>query len=522
MKTIIQSIKVFASLLSIILLLSHSQVSAQEIELQSKPGDLDFSFGIGGKVTDSFMTVIDLVIQKDNKIVVGGFAGSSNLARFHAKGVPDINFGIGGKAPRLLNSIQSVALQPDGKILAVGTVKSGTNVNFGLARYTADGMPDATFGNGGVVGTDFFGFQDEAFAIGLQADGRIVVGGYAKTTLTTGDSALACFNASGTPDFTFGIGGKLNLHLFFLPGFSEPFESIRDLVIQPDGRIVTVGASENACTFARFQANGIPDNSFGVGGKMQPQLPGASTASAVVLQLDGRLLISGSVVITNGGSDLMMMRLLADGTPDSSFGNGGLAYTDFNGKTDTGTQLVLLQDGRILQVGQANTGNVNDFVYRDFALVCFKPDGTRDNTFGNDGKVITDFLNDYDHAYAIGVQTNGRIIVGGQSLGGQNTLGLAGFVLTPANNQDLPQIQNVTVKGKKLIITGINFETPPEIYLDGEKQKKIASDELNPTTTVIALKAGRFILPGATVSVQVKNPATGKTSEEFPYTRPLQ
>jgi hypothetical protein len=218
-----------------------------------------------------------------------------------------------------------------------------------------------------------------------------------------------------------------------------------------------------------------------------------------------------------------VLRLLADGTPDASFGIGGLAFSDFSSTTDIGQQLVLLNDGRILQAGMANVANVHDFIYRDFALVCYQSDGTLDATFGNGGKITTDFANDYDCAFAMGIQpANNRIILGGQSSGGGNTLGLAGFVLATPNNQDLPQIQNATVKGKKFIITGINFESPTELYINGEKQKKTANDEQNPMTTVIALKAGRFILPGVTVSVQLKNPNTGKTSDEFIFTRPLQ
>jgi hypothetical protein len=88
-------------------------------------------------------------------------------------------------------------------------------------------------------------------------------------------------------------------------------------------------------------------------------------------------------------------------------------------------------------------------------------------------------------------------------------------------NDDTPKIIDVKVKGKKLIVTGENFQSPSFVYLNGEKQKKSANDELSPTTVVIGLKAGKLIAPGQTVSIQVKNDTTGKLSDEFIFTRPL-
>jgi hypothetical protein len=86
----------------------------------------------------------------------------------------------------------------------------------------------------------------------------------------------------------------------------------------------------------------------------------------------------------------------------------------------------------------------------------------------------------------------------------------------------LPTIQSVRIKKKKLIVVGLNFESPTEIYLNGEKQNKTSNDPDNPTTMVIAIKAGTLIPAGATVTVQVKNANTGNTSDEFIFTRPLE
>jgi uncharacterized delta-60 repeat protein len=322
---------------------------------------------------------------------------------------------------------------------------------------------------------------------------------------------------------SFGIGGKLNTHLFSPPGFPENTEEIRDIVIQPDGGIVTVGSSNNSSVFARFHADGTPDASFGMSGKAMLQSGSPNAATSVVLQSDGSLIIGGSMVKTNQSYDFMVTRLLPNGTPDFSFGSEGVTTTDFLGTTDTATRVTLLNDGRILQIGMVNTSAVNDFAKRDFGLVCYQANGTHDPAFGNDGKVSTDFFHDYDAAFAIAIQANSRILVAGAAYGGgPNTLGLAAYTLTEPAPQDVPQIQNVAVKGKKLVVTGKNFESPTELYVNGEKQKKTFNDEQSPATTVTALKSGKWILPGSTVTVQVKNSATGKTSSEFSFTRPLE
>jgi hypothetical protein len=100
--------------------------------------------------------------------------------------------------------------------------------------------------------------------------------------------------------------------------------------------------------------------------------------------------------------------------------------------------------------------------------------------------------------------------------------GMAGYFLSDPPQNAAPVIESVKVKGKKLIVTGANFEAPSFIYLNGEKQKKSANDETDPTAVVIGLKAGNLIAPGATVALQVKNSNTGKISDEFIFTRPLE
>ena len=191
-------------------------------------GSLDGSFGIGGKVSVDFAggindEALDVVVQNDGKIVV--VVGQAlftdcdfTVARYNSDGSPDATFGVGGKATTDFfgdnDSSYSVALQSDGKIIAAGPVTNNVSDNdFGLARYNNDGSLDATFGAGGKVTTDFFGSNDGAFRIAIQADGKVIAVGSAIVGFQL-DFALARYNADGTPDVTFGIAGKVTTDFF--------------------------------------------------------------------------------------------------------------------------------------------------------------------------------------------------------------------------------------------------------------------------------------------------------------------
>jgi uncharacterized delta-60 repeat protein len=175
-------------------------------------GQIDSTFGSGGKVSFAFGTNLDnevaaLVVQADGKLVVGGmtaadFSPAANpdfaLARltadgqldttFNSTGKQTVAFDLGGlKADRL----SALAIQDDGKILAAGSAVTGTvsqglttqpSTHFAIARLQADGTPDQTFGSDGQTdfGFEIGGFKDDrATAVALQPDGKLVVAGAA-------------------------------------------------------------------------------------------------------------------------------------------------------------------------------------------------------------------------------------------------------------------------------------------------------------------------------------------------------
>src|SRR5437773_237131 len=191
----------------------------------------------------------------------------------------DPSFGTGGKVTTPSGSngyINALVLQPDGKLVAAGyTQNNGSNSDFALVRYNADGSLDGSFGTDGIVTTLI---QNGGFfeAVVLQPDGKLVAAG-----VGGGHFALVRYNADGSLDGTFGTGGKV----------ITPIGSFADmayaLVLQPDGKLVAAGSTSNgswAFALVRYNADGSLDGSFGTGGTVTTQIGSSNLAYALVLQ----------------------------------------------------------------------------------------------------------------------------------------------------------------------------------------------------------------------------------------------
>src|SRR5438046_7444429 len=183
-------------------------------------GTLDTTFGRGGKVRTDFPGLAavpsSVVIQPDGKIVVAGgafplftFLGDFKVVRYNPNGSLDRSFGSGGIVTTTFpegSYAFDVALQPDGKIIAAGTVFVDFNpgdisdTDFALARYNSDGSLDTTFGNGGTVMTDYFGFEDDDFSVLIQPDGKIVAVGSPNNPATFYDFPSARYLSTGAVD----------------------------------------------------------------------------------------------------------------------------------------------------------------------------------------------------------------------------------------------------------------------------------------------------------------------------------
>src|SRR6266511_3302132 len=299
---------------------------------QATPGDLDTSFGTGGKVTTAIGFGSDaasaVALQADGKIVAAGYSfNGSNfdfaLARYNANGTLDAGFGTAGKVTTTFGSsgdaASALALQPDGKIAAAGYSYNGANFDFALARYNANGSLDAGFGAAGKVTTAIGSSHDFASALALQADGKIVAAGRSYNGANY-DFALVRYNPNGSLDPGFGTGGKVTTAI----GSSHDFASA--LALQADGKSVAAGRSYNGTNddfaLARYNPDGSLDPGFGTGGKVTTAIgSGYEDAYAVALQADGKIVAAG--YSWNGtNNDFALARYLGSTLTVSKAGSG--------------------------------------------------------------------------------------------------------------------------------------------------------------------------------------------------------
>jgi uncharacterized delta-60 repeat protein len=207
-------------------------------------GSLDPSFH-GGLTTTDFALGIDVarnvVLQPDGAILVSGeiqTVDQTAVARYDAAGNLDMTFGDGGKV--VLTGVrvgEGLALQTDGKIVLAGSVDTGTfpavTSQFALVRLQSNGSPDDAFGTASVVKTAVSDLGDEALAVAVQSDGKIVAAGRSSTQ-TNSNFALARYTTDGALDTTLAGTGKLTIDF----GLTDLAESV---AVQADGKIVLGG-----------------------------------------------------------------------------------------------------------------------------------------------------------------------------------------------------------------------------------------------------------------------------------------
>ena len=303
----------------------------------------------------------------------------------------------------------SLAIQRDGKLLVGGEVgiEDEYDIDMAVARYNQDGSLDVTFGEGGWVRTDLDNWNDSASDITLQPDGKILQSGTSRD-----DFALVRYNRDGSLDATFGDGGWVRTDFL---GFGDESKAV---AVQPDGRILVAGYAMKKTgdydydydfALARYLADGSLDTSFGGDGKVTTDLTGdQDRAQALVIQPDGKIILVGPARRTGYLHDFAVVRYNTDGSLDASFGIGGYVFTDFQGGHDFAYAVALQSDGRIVVAGAATIDS-----QEDFALARYTSSGLLDISFSGDGRVILSFGVGDDDAYAIALQPDGKIIVAG-------------------------------------------------------------------------------------------------------------
>lgn len=368
------------------------------VTVRGEAGDIDTSFGGGTLVTPGGLTddyVRGLAVQADGKALVVGHGVFSTatgtdfmLVRHLRDGGLDPAFGNGGRVSTAFGNggrsdeALAVAVQPDGKILVAGSSDQGASGHdFALARYHADGTLDTSFGTGGRVTTTFGNGDDKAYALLLQADGKIVLAGGSNQGATGNDFALARYLPDGSLDAGFGNGGKV-LTAIGAGSKSETAYALTLQAVNGATRLVAAGG-EGDFIAAAYRADGTLDPGFGTAGTVQG-LFGSITGAArgIVVTADNKLVLAG-----HRDHDFAALRLLPSGALDTAFGTGGRAVVAVSATNwDEATALAQQSDGKLLLGGWVYAGNGSS---ADTVLLRLNADGGTDTGFGPGGIRVT-------------------------------------------------------------------------------------------------------------------------------------
>ena len=348
-------------------------------------GTLDTTFALGSGFSKGLTTpnLNAIVIQPDGKIIVGGFFTAYNginrnyITRLNSDGSLDTTFNPGLGAN---NNVNSLVLLPDGKIILVGSFTSYNGIARNrIVRINSDGSLDATFDPG-------LGANNFIFAIKIQSDSKIIIGGNFTSYNGISKNYIARLNIDGTLDTTFTQGTATN-------------SSIYCVDIQSDGKIIIGGAftSYNGIVrnyIAKLNTNGTLDTSFNI--ESGPLNGTITTAiSFVSIQQDGKIIITGLLNSYNGIARKGIARLNLDGTLDLFFDPG-------LGTNNNVSSTTVQSDGKIIIVGSFTTYNGKN----KFGINRLEINGDSDSSFnpglGSESTIRKTFL-----------ESSGKIIIGG-------------------------------------------------------------------------------------------------------------
>ena len=335
----------------------------------SNTGVLDTSFNVNKSRFTYLFSQAKLLKQTDGKIVVTGdfdtYFGilENRIIRLNTDGTRDNTF-VTGKG--FESGIGAIAQQQDGKLVVVGGFTSYNSIISKLIiRLNTDGSVDTTFN----IGT---GLDSDGYAVAIQPNGKILIGGYFNTYKGLAVKRMIRLNADGSIDNTFSFGPT------FVP-------LVAKIVLQPDGKILFNDFFTKS--IYRLNSNGTLDTSFLVTSTSFNNIP-----STIKLQPDGKILVAGLFTTFNTVTANYALRLNADGSRDNTFDVGAgpsLPAGSFNGIS---TQCLEIEsDGKIIVGGSFDTFNGNN----SKNLVRLLPNGSFDSTFNvNQGfdNIVLDVL----------------------------------------------------------------------------------------------------------------------------------
>jgi uncharacterized delta-60 repeat protein len=339
-------------------------------------------------------------------LVTPAAAGAAAVAPF------DPSWGVDGiSTPFIPGSVQEVhgaVAHPDGGVVLAVSSYGLAQYDFVVLKFGANGAFDTAFGDDGMLTVDVANnSSDEARAVAVQPDGKIVVAGTSAVSVNaTRRFGVVRLLADGRLDPTFSGDGKL------VTSFGGTHAFLRSVLVQADGRIVAAGG-QGYVQAARYQPNGLLDRTFDIDGRVMFELPGDEpSVEGATVDADGRVLVTGFLGLPDTGWDHLVGRLTVDGALDPTFGVGGWVFDDGGFGDDGGEAIMVQPDGRILSAGWSVQDNT--VVAR---VLRHLPDGSLDPAFGVGGRALVDpeLRPGSDQALGVGVLADGRIVVTGST-----------------------------------------------------------------------------------------------------------
>ena len=296
-------------------------------------------------------------------------------------------------------------------------------------RLMAAGDFDPSFGGGdGRASVTFPGTAFEILDTVVQDDGKIVLAGKKGS-----NAAVARLNVDGSLDTSFASGG-----LFEYGGINVDLAEARGVAVAADGKIVVGGFSrtgqgQSRFTVGRLTGNGARDPSFGGGlgivrSEVDFNIPReASTAEDLAIQTDGKIVAVGRSMQDRFNTfdfDMVVVRYNTDGTHDRGFADGdGTAVIEISGTNETAFAVAIdytdnpLTNPRYGSIVTAGQAAAEGSPPGQFALARLNPDGTADNSFSGDGRLISPSLSPrpFEFARGVVVQPGGKIVAAGTS-----------------------------------------------------------------------------------------------------------
>jgi uncharacterized delta-60 repeat protein len=427
-------------------------------------GALDTTFNSTGYALPGPATADAVQIDSSGNILAAGYTGGSNsdfrVVRLTPTGALDSSFGTNGSVTTdfagQYDAANDMALQANGQIVVAGIATNLDAVtvghktvyyqdrNFGLVRYNPNGTLDTSFGNGGQVTTNISTYtgsgsvnykEDDAYAVAIQDDGNIIVGGKSFIGASQTEGVLARYLGASTTingvtypagslDPSFGTGGILQINV---PHFSS--DGVWDVQILRDpnpanDKIVTMEAPSTldpsgnrhwSVSVARYNLDGTPDPTFGTNGRTTTTMSGQIYVWGMALASDGSVVVGGYYDYQNGSpTPLALFHYTVAGALDSTFGNnGGVAlYPDPSGASDVGYSVAVdPSDGKILLAGYSSTSSSMSTI-----LARFQSNGAIDTSFGTSGIASNTFnANGGSYFKDVILQADGNIVAVGSA-----------------------------------------------------------------------------------------------------------